>query len=608
MVTSVAWDEFKEQVRRATDIVALVGRYVQLKRSGKTFSARCPFHAEKDPSFHVYPDRQYWRCFGACNEGGDVFNFLMKVEGVEFMEALSRLADAAGIRAPERGTDAAQAQLARKEKEEFYRLHAEAAEYFRQVYLGPAGQVARSYAEKRGITGELASDFNLGFAPAAFSGLCDQFRGRKVDESALVRAGLASERESGGVYDRFRHRLMFPIRDDQGRTVGFGGRLLDGDGPKYLNSPGHRFFEKGRLLYGLDRSKTAIREAGAAVVTEGYIDVVAAHQCGLTNVVATLGTALTPEHLNLLRRFADRVVLCFDGDAAGLAAGEKGAAQCLEAGVPARVAVLPPGQDVADLCMAGQADDCRRRIEAAVESFQFLLDRMASGFDLNDPQGKAAAARSIMERIARIKDEVARGEYRRRAADRLDVSEKALEAILKELGGGKTAPAAAAPDAPLSPLMRAERDLIEFLVADGSYFDRAMASEIAGKPFRECISDVAVKDALNALADVRQQNPADSSAAADLAAELLARLDAGPAKSLVIEAIERGQRGYKTSLDDRFEKAMAGLMRLYAKEELGRLDEELRRAGREGRAADEQALKQRHAELSKSMREKVRVK
>ncbi len=208
MAYDSAWENYKEQVRRATDLVQLVQGFVQLKKSGKTWSARCPFHNETAPSFHVYPDKQYWRCYGACNEGGDVFDFLMKMEGLEFREALTRLGQAAGIQEPARSaTESAEAQQARRDKEDFYRFHAEAAAFYRNLYLGPGGVAARGYAERRGVSGELATDFNLGYAPDAGAALIEHFRANKVPEQTLARAGLAIEREGGGCFDRFRHRL-----------------------------------------------------------------------------------------------------------------------------------------------------------------------------------------------------------------------------------------------------------------------------------------------------------------------------------------------------------------------------------------------------------------
>ncbi len=589
--------DFKERVRQATDIVGLVGRYVPLKRSGKTHKARCPFHSERTPSFHVDPARQSWRCFGACDEGGDVFDFFMKIEGIDFREALSRLAESAGLPVPQWRGSAGSGREKKKEEEDYLRLQRGAAKFFRKGYLGAAGVAAREYCVGRGVSGETSPDFELGWAPDSYDTLIEYFRGHRVSDERLVRAGLVGERASGGIYDRFRGRLIFPIRDDRGRTVGFGGRVL-GEAPggaKYLNSPAHRFFEKRRLLYGLDRAKAAIRDSGCAVIAEGYLDVLGAHQAGFANVVATLGTALTAGHMSLLLRFCERVVLAFDGDEAGRGAAEKASGICLAEGMRGRVMLLGEGEDVADLCLRGRGAEFERLQEGAVGVFDFLLGRLAEGYELEEAEGKAAAARSIMERVSAVRDGVARAEYRRRAADYLAVPERELEAYLRppapapgsEAGDG-------GPGRRETRLERAERDLLPFLLAGGPYLELVLAAKVAGAPLEERLTDPAVREVLEHL---KVGGPT-----ADAAGALLGRLEAGPVKTMVVDMASREVGGYRIPPRRNFEKALSGLRRMYVQAELDELDSRLRKALKEGRPEDYEPLMARHRELSLEMR------
>ena len=359
-----------DDIKSRLDIVDIVSGYVNLQKAGRNYKALCPFHQEKTPSFVVFPETQTWRCFGACNEGGDVFSFVMKSEGWDFPEALRELAHRAGVELRPQSPQQSEQQAKR---ERLRGLLEEAARFFhRQLLEAPAAEIARAYVLKRGLTEETVRAFVLGYAPNDWRQALHHLQELGYSEDEIVEAGVATRKEEGKrPYDRFRHRLMIPIRDRRGRTVGFGARALAKDAvPKYLNSPQGLLFDKSHLLFGLDMARRAIRESEVAVIVEGYMDVMQAHQAGYANVVAQMGTALTEEQLRRLSRYADTLILALDPDAAGINATMRGlnvASQTLDGAqqvsfdprgivrytgklsVDLRVVSLPEGQDPDDL-------------------------------------------------------------------------------------------------------------------------------------------------------------------------------------------------------------------------------------------------------------------
>jgi len=324
--------EIIERVREASDIAAIVSEHVQLKRTGRVWKALCPFHKEKTPSFVVNPDRQIFKCFG-CGEGGDVFRFLMEFEKLSFPEAVELLAGRAGIALPRTGWTGGG-------EESVYPVLEWAGQIFRQELQGRGGEAARGYLKERGLQDGVVEQFGLGWAPAGWSHLSGAAEGR-YPARLLQRAGLVVENNRGGVYDRFRGRLMIPIRSPLGRTIGFGARTLSGEEPKYLNSPETEVFNKSRVLFGLAENREAIKAADDVLVVEGYMDALALGQAGIPNVVAACGTAFTGDQARILRRYVDRAVLLFDGDAPGVKAAWKSAGVFLGAGLDVRVVSLP---------------------------------------------------------------------------------------------------------------------------------------------------------------------------------------------------------------------------------------------------------------------------
>jgi len=390
-------DELVDRVRGATDIVALVQESVALKRSGSTFKGLCPFHREKTPSFIVSPERQSFKCFG-CGEGGDVFSFVMKIENVDFPEAVRILAERARVELPERQEPAQRSTS--DERDRIFRVNAWAAElYHRMLLETPAGKGALAYLHERGVNDDTVTRFQLGFAPPSWTVLLTEGRKRGFSDAQMVKAGLLSASDKhGDYYDRFRNRLIFPIRDGRERVVGFGARALDETEPKYLNSPETPVFSKGRVLYGIEKARKAFREKRSAIIVEGYMDVIMAHQCGVTWTVGVLGTALTREHVRYLRRYVDEGVLVFDSDVAGQNSTIRSIDAFVSEELAVRTTTLPENMDPDDFLRRYGADAFIKAAEQGVDGVMFKLQRALDAL----PPG----ARESAPRLARALDDV----------------------------------------------------------------------------------------------------------------------------------------------------------------------------------------------------------
>ncbi len=434
-----------DEVKSRIDIVDLVSEAgVKLRKAGRNYTGFCPFHDNKNtPAFVVWPETGTWRCFGACNEGGDIFKFVMKREGWDFKEALQRLAQRAGVELQEYTPQ----QEAQKELYDSLRNLLEEAVLFYRSHLLNQPDVLNYLRDKRGLTDATIETFGLGYAPHSWDNALKHFTERGYSEQDLFDAGLLSERDLGGYYDRFRHRIMIPIRDERGRMAGFGARVVEPeDVPKFLNSPETPIFSKGRLLYGLDRARRPIRAADQAVIVEGYLDVIAVHQAGYENVVSPMGTALTEDQLRLLKRFTRKIVLALDPDTAGQKAilrGLDAARQAMdregelgfdprgllrnEARLQAdlRVASLPDGLDP-DEIVARDPEEWAGLIETAKPIVTHVMETLAEGQDLNDPKVKSSIAIQMVPLIEDLPDAVERETYRQQLARFLKVDERAL--------------------------------------------------------------------------------------------------------------------------------------------------------------------------------------
>ena len=426
-----------DRVLASVDIVEVVSRHVPLEKKGRTWKALCPFHEEKTASFTVNPERGHgtFKCFG-CGKGGNAFGFLMEREGLSFPEAVRLLAAEKGIVVPDSRGDGG------GDPSRFEAIRAAIAlaqDLYVRTLHSPAGDSARAYLAQRGYSVEAAKRFGLGLSPAGWDGLLQAGRAKGMSASVLEDAGLVLVRESGtGHYDRFRNRLMFPVADAQGRIVTWGARALDPeDVPKYLNGPETPVFRKGDTLYALDRARDAIRKGGAAILMEGYTDVLMAHLHGLEGAVAGMGTSFTTHQAKLLKRHADRVVLLYDGDQAGRLAAEKSIEVLLEEGLEVRVALLPEGKDVDEVLL----EEGRERVDAivagALDFFDFKFEQLAKRLDLTSARGKATAAEELASGARRVKGLIEQGILFRRIAERLDVREEHLRAAAAAAGEGK---------------------------------------------------------------------------------------------------------------------------------------------------------------------------
>ncbi|MEI6511316.1 MAG: DNA primase [Candidatus Uhrbacteria bacterium] len=409
----------KDEIKSKVDIAELVGEYLALKPAGpQRFRALCPFHSERTPSFHVSADKQIWHCFG-CSEGGDCFSFVMKMEGMDFPEALRHLGKKVGVEV--KRFVAAESN----EKQRLVEANEVAAEFFRSTLVSSdAGKVAREYLVKRGIDVTLAEKFKLGFAPDTWDSMTFALSTRGFQPMEIERAGLALKRKDGsGVFDRFRARIMVPLRDQHGNVVGFTGRVLPGapdDSAKYMNSPETPIYHKGHLLFGLDLAKQAIKREGRVIVVEGNLDVIASHKAGVENVVASSGTALTEDHVALLKRFTSTLVFSFDADAAGFKAAQRGIALARAASMDVRVAVLPAdaGKDPDD---AVQKDPqlWRDAVTKTVPIMEYFIERAVANRDLANVDDKRAVAALILPELSQITDVIEREHWLQTVSDLL---------------------------------------------------------------------------------------------------------------------------------------------------------------------------------------------
>lgn len=435
-----------DEIKARIDIVDLVSETVQLRRSGKNFTGFCPFHSNtRTPAFVVFPETGTWRCFGQCNEGGDIFGFLMKKEGWDFPETLRYLAEKAGVQLK---PPSPHEEAIAEEHDNLRSLLEEAVTFYRhQLTNTPAGESAYEYLKQRGLSEETIEAFGLGYAPNSWDATINHFTAKGYAEQELLDAGLVTERDSGGIYDRFRHRVVFPIRDERGRMAGFGARILNPDDvPKFLNSPQTPVFDKGHLLYGLERARKPIRAQDQVVIVEGYLDVIALHQAGYANAVSPMGTALTDHQLNLLKRFTRRIILALDSDAAGDKATLRGleiARHTLEREsdpvfdargllrhearlrADIRVTTLPEGMDPDDV-VNRDPEEWERIIQNAKPIVVHVMDTLSTSYNLDDPKAKDEIAAQVLPLIKDIPSAIERDTYRQRLARLLRVDERAL--------------------------------------------------------------------------------------------------------------------------------------------------------------------------------------
>ena len=468
-----------EKVKQQADIVRVIGEYVQLKKAGQNFRGLCPFHSEKTPSFNVHPTKQIYHCFG-CGQGGDVFKFVMEMEKCPFPEAMRIVAEKCGISLPRPKERSPEERRENQQRTVLVEIHREAQSYFVKQLEGTLeGKAARAYLEDRGIDRDTISRFGVGYAPSGGDLLLRHLK-PKYPEKTLVDSGLISRDQSGRLFDRFRRRITFPISNESAKIIAFGARALGDDQPKYLNSPETPIYSKSNVLYHLDRAKDALRRQDFAILVEGYMDAIAVARAGISNVVASCGTALAESQIKLLGRFTKRVIVNYDPDAAGQAATERSITSLLEHDFEVRVLNLPAiGDKKADpglFIREKGADAYRQQLKTAPPYVDYLITR-ARQMDLTTGEGKRRAVNFLLPYVQRIPNSILRSEWATRIAQQLRLDEPVLRAALSKAASERRSEVKLQPELVRSSAMPAERRLIRML-AEAEGFRHELAQHL----------------------------------------------------------------------------------------------------------------------------------
>lgn len=511
-----------QQVLEATDIVDLIGRHVKLRRAGVNYVGLCPFHQEKTPSFNVRPQQRTYHCFG-CGAGGNAFRFLMEHSGITFVEAVKRLAEQAGIRIEEEVYDA-NAEREAKVRKALLKVHEEAVEWFHLLLMRhKIAEDARAYLKSRGISPQTAKDWKMGYAPLYGDLLREWALERKFTENLLVTAGLLArpDEDSGRgheTYPRFRHRLMFPIRNDFGECIAFSGRLLDPDAKaaKYLNSPETPIFSKSRVLFGLDKSKRAISKADRAIVTEGQLDMITAFANGVENVVAPLGTAFTEFHARKLKQLAAEVVLCFDSDTAGYKAAERAFTILAPTGLAVKVAPLPQGEDPDSLIRGRGVEVFQEYLGRARDFFDHMLDFASANRNLSEVRERSRFAGEMASMMLLVDNTIARDAAIQNIARRLGMPEEEFRRQIARAHKPSSTPTGTAPAASIPQPTLPPQDKNAILLCRYALSDAAILNWLRDTGREEILQDVAGCELLALV----WKSPANLADATTLAAHL----------------------------------------------------------------------------------------
>src|SRR5271168_2880736 len=467
---------FADRVKQQADIVRVVGEYVRLKKTGQNFSGLCPFHSEKTPSFAVHPVKQIYHCFG-CGVGGDVFKFVMEMEKCAFPDSIRIVAEKCGIAMPAPRERSPEERRENQQRSALVEMHREAAAFFaRQLHESAEGKVAYAYLEDRGLNREAMVKFGLGFAPSSGDALL-RFLKQKYPEKLLEVSGLLSREQSGRFFDRFRRRIMFPIANEAGKVIAFGGRAMGDDMPKYMNSPETPIYSKSTVLYHLDRAKEALRHSDFAVLVEGYMDAIAVARAGIGNVVASCGTSLAEPQTKLLSRFTQRIVVNYDPDTAGQAATERSLTLLLEKEFDVRVLALPGGADPDKFIKEQGVEAYKKLLTQAPPYLDYLIGR-ARLMDRTTAAGKVAALNFLMPYVQRLPNRLLRSEWATRIASELRVDEPVLREALRIAANERRSEVKPKAMLLTPAVKRAERQLIKMLF-EATEFREKLAQEIA---------------------------------------------------------------------------------------------------------------------------------
>lgn len=456
---------FIDDLRNQADILRVVGDYVSLKKKGNNYWACCPFHHEKTPSFAVNPSKGLFKCFG-CGKGGNVFDFVMEVEGNSFFEAVKTIAEKSGVSLPA-ATDSREMAEKDSQRAELLQINQWATEFFEQNLLETGeGRRALDYLAERGVNEETRKAFRLGYAPNSWDALGNFLRSRGASRPQIERSGLVTVKDSGaGFYDRFRGRLMFPISDTQGRAVAFGGRILGEGEPKYLNSPETAVYTKGQHLFGLSHSRDHIRLRGYAILVEGYLDFLIPYQFGVKNLVASLGTALTENQVRLLGRYARKIIVNFDPDAAGVAATKRSLEMLLAEGFKVNVLTLPDNLDPDEYIRAHGADGYYKLLKHSQNFLEYIVAQAISTNDQSRPTGKVETINAILPYLRLVKDRIERAEHFERIADRLKIDSRLIREEFKKAAESRQERVSERAVTATGTIKPAERRLLEILLS-----------------------------------------------------------------------------------------------------------------------------------------------
>src|ERR1700693_4043671 len=467
---------FAERVKQEADIVRVIGEYVRLKKSGQNFTGLCPFHQEKSPSFAVHPVKQIYHCFG-CGVGGDVFKFVMEMEKSTFPEAIRTVAEKCGIAIPKPRERAPEQRHENQQRSALVEMHREAAAFFaRQLYESPEGKVAFAYLEERGLDRETMTPCGLGFAPSSGDSLLRHLKA-KFPEKLLEASGLLPRDQGGRLYDRFRRRIMFPIANESGKGIAFGGRAMGDDMPKYMNSPETPIYTKSTVLYHLDRAKEALRQSDFAVLLEGYMDAIAVARAGISNVVASCGTSLAEPQIKLLGRFTKRVIVNYDPDAAGQTATERSISLLLEQDFEVKVLALPGKADPDKFIREQGAEAYLKVLKESPPYVDYLIAR-ARQMDLSSGEGKLRAVNFLLPYVQKIPNRLLRSEWATRIAQQLRLEEPVLRAALSKAAAERRSGLKVAPELEARGAKPVERRLIRML-AEADSFRRELAQRLS---------------------------------------------------------------------------------------------------------------------------------
>lgn len=457
-------DEILREIRETCSIVDVISDFVTLKKTGRTYKGLCPFHNEKTPSFVVNEEKKFFHCFG-CGASGDVFAFLMKHEQVGFQEAARTLAGRMGIQLPQRRLSP-QEQHRQNERENFFRINEQAASFYNRLLMEDSRAAgARNYLLQRGLTQETIERYGLGYAPPGWAALVHQLQRSRDSLDSALRLGLLGSKTPGRYYDRFRDRIMFPIVNVSDHVIGFGGRVTATGEPKYLNSPESAIYSKRHSLFGLQAAKQAIRTEDCAVIVEGYFDALTLHQAGVVNVVAALGTALTEQQIQILRRYSANIVLVFDADPAGQKAMKRSLEPFLRLGIPARLVLLPAGDDPDSFVRQHGPEAFREELKKAGLLLDYVIETIIEAHQVATPRGKIAACDEALPVIAGLPDALERKLYLQRLAQRLGLSVPDVTARLRPGAAVRTQGTPPAADTSSAPADHAEKMIIKLMVA-----------------------------------------------------------------------------------------------------------------------------------------------